>query len=134
MMRTVLLLLAFCSSQALYAENWISSGDEEIDAWYAMVQRGHFNEAEQRWTGGGRCCGKSDAYFADKAEAIDGKWVVTITDDREVPNRIARNGQTFTVNPDIIDRLRQGNPTGHVIIFVLPNGDMPYCFFPGDGV
>ena len=134
MMRTVLVLLALCASQTLYAENWISSGDEEIDAWYVMVQRSHFNEAEQRWTGGGRCCGKSDAYFADKAEAIDGKWVVTITDDREVPNRIARNGQTFTVSPDIIDRLRQGNPTGHVIIFVLPNGDMPYCFFPGDGV
>ena len=133
MMRTVLILmLAFCSS--VYAENWISSGDEEIDAWYAGVQRSHFSETEQRWPGGGKCCGKSDAYWADKASVINGQWTVTITDTREVPNRITRDGQTFAINPDIIDRLRQGNPTGHVIIFVLPNGDLPYCFFPGDGV
>lgn len=117
------------------AENWISSGDDEIDAWYARVQRQvKEGEADPHWKPGGRCCGKADAYFADKTEVIDGKWIVTITDDRVIPNRINRHGETYPVDPDIVDRLRQGNPTGHVVIFVLPNGSLPYCFFPGEGV
>ena len=130
MMRLALLLALSCSP--VFAENWVTSGDAEIDAWYEGVQRNYYNG--QEFDSGGRCCGKADAYYADKSESIDGQWIVTITDDRMVPNRVDRNGQTFAINPDIIDRLRQGNPTGHVVLFVLVNGDLPYCFFPGEGV
>jgi hypothetical protein len=132
-MKLRLLVLAWLIATPAFAENWISSGDAEIDAWYEKAQRNPWPGAAPNTTGG-KCCGKADAFWADKEEVIDGQHVVTITDDRVIEGRKDRNGQKFVISPEVIDRLRQGNPTGHVIIFILNTGDsVPFCFFPGGG-
>jgi hypothetical protein len=133
-LRNGLIAISLLLATPALAENWISSGDAEIDAWYEKAQRNPWPGAAPGATGG-KCCGKSDAFWADKSETVDGQWIVTVTDERIIQGRKNRNGQRFVISPDVIDKLRQGNPTGHVVIFILnTGGDLPFCFFPGDGV
>lgn len=110
---------------AAHGKNWDSESNvaNNIKMWYINAQR---NENK------GSCCGEADAYWADYHEMIDGNYVVTITDERNIHNRIPRNGQKIVIPPDKVDKLRQGNPTGHSIVF-MGSANQVYCFFPDWG-
>ena len=95
-----------------------------IQAWYAHVQQPQYTTP---------CCGEADAYWADEAEVVGDDYVVTITDARVVPKRPDLNGRKVVVPPERVDPKHQGNPTGHTIIFMRPDGWV-YCFFPNSGV
>lgn len=126
------------------------------------------NAAVHEWYGNVKsnsnssCCGDADAYWADKIEAPPGVdyFFVTITDDRVIKGRADWNGLKFMVPSAIIDRKKQGNPTGHNIFFVAPAQNdsrrsdelkptfvaektkdyydehdvTMYCFFPNTGI
>lgn len=120
--------VAYCTVSS-HAENWEQSGPPEcysveqcakIDSWYSNVKQ---NASEVS------CCGKSDAYWADKARVDNGQYFVEITDNRKIQGRKDRNGEIILVPSEKIDNKRQGNPSGHVVIFISPT-DVVYCFFP----
>lgn len=107
-----------------FSANWESSGNPDIDAWYARAQR----------EGGGSCCGKGDAYWAQLTKIQDdGVWVA-VDDDRTIPGRLARDGQEFFVPNAMLDHQRQGNPTGHIVVFVGVADNLPICLFTGEGI
>ena len=66
------------------------------------------------------CCGEGDAYWADEANVDGDKVIATITDDRE-DRPLGRShvpmGTKYVIPPNKITRI-DGNPTGHVIIFL----------------
>ena len=110
-----------------FIENYGTDDPSEVSAiklWYQYVVMNH---APYYGDNPIRCCGEGDAYWADKMEFLDGQLWVTITDPRMIPNRPNLNGQRLIVPAEKIDQRRQGNPTGHNIIFV---GSSVYCFFP----
>jgi hypothetical protein len=108
------------------------------------------------------CCGVGDAYWADDVEYPKGVdyFFATITDDRAIKNRSDWNGVKLKIPNEKIDHLRQGNPTGHNVVFVAPKGGEDssidnmvrkvadvagkdyydiydvniYCFFPNAGI
>lgn len=93
------------------------------------------------------CCGESDAYWCDKINVREGKTYCTITDDRDDAKlkRIHIPVGTEILIPDHKLTWKDGNPTGHVIVFVNPsvkidgNGNETitdftvYCFVQGAG-
>lgn len=106
------------------AVNWETSGNPDVDAWYASAQR----------NGGGSCCGAADSYWAQLTKVQDdGVWVL-VDDDREILGRIPRDKQEFFVSNEILDKRRQGNPTGHVVLFVGVADAQPLCLFMGEGI
>lgn len=82
------------------------------------------------------CCGESDAYWADDHEiGPNGEYIAIITDTR--PDEPLRRphippGTKFVV-PNHKLKWDRGNPTGHQILFVGPQGQV-YCFVQGAGV
>jgi hypothetical protein len=67
------------------------------------------------------CCGEADAYWADKVEiGSHGETIAVVTDDRDDQPlmRMHENiGSRYVVPPNKITR-KDGNPTGHVLIFL----------------
>jgi hypothetical protein len=67
------------------------------------------------------CCGEADAYWADKVEiGPQGETIAVVTDDRddEPLKRMHENvGSRYVVPPNKISR-KDGNPTGHVLLFL----------------
>ena len=81
------------------------------------------------------CCGKADAYWADKVEVIGGKVFATITDtrdDKPLGRPHVPPGTRVEVPPHKM-KWDKGNPTGHVVIFLGPNLSV-YCFVMNGGV
>jgi len=93
------------------------------------------------------CCGKSDAYFADKVDecgptdlvitsvggsAPDCFMVAIITDTRDVPGRQSIPLGTRIAIPQnkIRKKIPTPNPTDHNIIFVNPTTKQVYCWEP----
>ncbi len=81
------------------------------------------------------CCGESDAYWADQVEIDGDKVFAVITDDR--PDEPLRRmhvpiGTRILVPPHKL-KFDQGNPTGHVVIFLSRNLDV-YCYVQNGGV
>lgn len=72
------------------------------------------------------CCGESDAYWADEAETKcdaarkNCQVIATVTDDRD-DDKLKRMhvpvGTKYVIPPEKIAR-KDGNPTGHVILFL----------------
>jgi hypothetical protein len=78
------------------------------------------------------CCGKADAYWADRVEVGDGKVFAIITDDRDdepLGRPHIQVGTRIEVPPSKMIRTG-GNPEGHNIVFVGESGNV-YCFVTG---
>ena len=85
--------------------------DPAVAAWYGKLKQPD---------NGYSCCGMGDAYEADEAHVIDGKVIATITDQREDAPLMRFHvppGTRYIIPPEKITRV-DGNPTGHVIIFL----------------
>ena len=79
------------------------------------------------------CCGEADAYYADNYRIEGSRYFAIITDDRIIEGRSkVAVGTEIEVPARTLDIYRQGNPTGHVIIF-LAGGQYPICYFPQTG-
>ena len=67
------------------------------------------------------CCGEADAYWADQIRVgPDGEIIATITDDRDdgpLKRMHEDIGNKYIVPPNKITK-KDGNPTGHAIIFL----------------
>jgi hypothetical protein len=94
--------------------------DPQISAWFArLMQPDTFPPVS--------CCGEADAYWADEVEIrADGEGhqqiVAVITDDRDDGplKRIHEDmGKRYVVPANKITK-EDGNPTGHVVIFLGP--------------
>lgn len=82
------------------------------------------------------CCGESDAYEADKVETgPNGETIAVITDvrDDEPLRRPHVPVGTRIVVPNHKIKYDQGNPTGHIIIFLSPSREV-YCYVQNGGV
>lgn len=82
------------------------------------------------------CCGEADAYWADKVETgPNGELIAVITDDRtdEPLNRHHVPVGTRIVVPQHKIKYDQGNPTGHIVIF-LSTSDEVWCYVQNGGV
>lgn len=82
------------------------------------------------------CCGEADAYWADQVEtAADGSIVAIITDDRPDGPLRRMPVPIGTRIPVPADRItwKQGNPTGHVVIFLNVNR-VVLCYVQNGGV
>jgi hypothetical protein len=81
------------------------------------------------------CCGEADAYWADGVEVKDGQVIAIITDTR--PDEPLRRphipiGTRIVVPPNKI-KWDDGNPTGHIVIFLI-NSSTVLCYVTGTGV
>jgi hypothetical protein len=105
------------------------------------------------------CCGPADAYWADAVNRVTMQGLfLTITDRRDceyqqikpqieedgegnqitvydgqpcITGRVLRDGQTVFVPSEVLDRLKQGNPTHHQVVFISANSNRNYL---DDGV
>jgi hypothetical protein len=76
------------------------------------------------------CCGEADAYEADLGEVgDDGRTYAVVTGTRGNPLPI---GTKLLIPPEKVQN-KQGNPSGHVIVFARADGYV-YCFVPSGGV
>ena len=76
------------------------------------------------------CCGEADAYEADLGETDEaGHNYAIITGTRGNPLPV---GTKLLVPPEKIQN-RQGNPSGHVIVFTNENKNV-FCFVPNGGM
>lgn len=83
------------------------------------------------------CCGDADAYWADDYKVVDGKTIVTITDDRpdEPLGRPHRPTGTEVFVPDSKIKWDRGNPSGHGWLFIAYGpANQVYCWVPPGGV
>lgn len=126
----ILLLLAI----ALFAPRahardfgqWEDS-DPRISLWYRSLM--------QPDNPGVSCCGKADAYWADKVEVEGDKVFAIITDDRadEPLRRPHVPIGTRIEIPKHKYKFDRGNPTGHNVIFLSVTLQV-YCFVQGFGI
>lgn len=75
------------------------------------------------------CCGPADAYECDRGVTEDDANYCIITDTRGNPLPV---GTKLLVPPKKVQN-KQGNPTGHVIVFANGSGTV-YCFIPSGGM
>ena len=81
------------------------------------------------------CCGEADAYWCDDVHVRDGKTFCTITDDRD-NTKLMRTPVPIGTEVEIPDKKltwKDGNPTGHSIVFLSTAGYV-YCFVQNGGV
>lgn len=81
------------------------------------------------------CCGESDAYWCDTINVRDGKTYCTITDDRDdlpLQRPHVPIGTVIEI-PDHKLTWKDGNPTGHQIVFLSSAGYV-WCFVQGTGI
>ena len=82
------------------------------------------------------CCGEGDAYWADDVHVRDGKTYVTVTDDRDDMKLGRQHIDIGTVIEVPNNKLtyKDGNPTGHNILFVMYTSRYVLCFVQGTGI
>jgi len=74
------------------------------------------------------CCGEADAFESDAFEVEGDHYIAVITDGKgNIPNG------TRILVPSQKMKWDAGNPTGHGVIFVGPQGQV-YCYVAPDGV
>jgi len=107
-------------------------GHPDLDGWYAsLIQPDN----------GASCCGKADAYYADKTDdcvatdALPCALVAIITDERDdgpLQRRHIEPGTRVSIPPNKIRKPPSQNPTGHTIIFVSQGAisNLVYCYEP----
>lgn len=101
--------------------------DPQISAWYRNLKQPDNPNMS--------CCGDADAYYADIAETdSDGDLVAVITDERPdepLGRPHIAPGTKFKIPKNKI-KWDQGNPTGHIVLFV--GGGGVYCYVQSGGV
>jgi hypothetical protein len=101
--------------------------DPNIRAWYQALKMPDAPTAS--------CCGEADAYWCDDIHVRNGRTFCTITDDRDniklrrTPVPVGTEIQV----PDNKLTWKDGNPTGHSIVFLSTAG-LVYCFVQNGGV
>lgn len=80
------------------------------------------------------CCGEADAYYCDEIHVKDGRTFCSITDDRpDAPlRRPHMDVGTVIEIPDKKLTWKDGNPTGHAVVFVSRE-KFVYCFVQNGG-
>jgi hypothetical protein len=74
------------------------------------------------------CCGEADAFEADTFEVEGDHYIAIITDGKGV----IPPGTRIPV-PNVKMKWDAGNPTGHGIVFIGPQGQV-YCYVAPSGV
>lgn len=102
--------------------------DEHISQWFRALRQPDNPSLS--------CCGKADGYHADKVETgPNGELIAVITDERPdepLGRRHVPPGTRIVVPKNKI-KWDQGNPTGHIIIFLSTNNDV-FCYVQAGGV
>lgn len=112
------------TSNAKEGGDW-SQVDPEVRAWVQQVHRPDLYDGHTS-----SCCGEADMYEADQGEVgPDGKNYAIITNNRGNPLPV---GTKLLIPSDKIQN-KEGNPTGHVIVFADGTGHV-FCFIPNGGV
>jgi hypothetical protein len=130
--RTAVLAASLLLGAAIHAAHprdlgqW-ENADPELSRWYKALR--------QPDNPGISCCGESDAYFADSFEVAGDQYVAIITDTRpdEPLKRPHIAPGTRVVIPNSKLKFDQGNPTGHGVVFMRPDGTV-FCYVPPGGV
>lgn len=106
---------------------WENS-DPDTKAWYQSLKQPDNPTVS--------CCGEGDAYWADEVHVKDGKTYVTITDDRpdQPLGRTHIDIGTVIQVPDNKLTYKDGNPTGHNILFVMYSNRYVLCFVQSTGI
>ena len=122
----VWLLVEIRSSGARDFGQWENT-DPVVRRWYETLMQPDNPQVS--------CCGAADAYYCDDYYARDGKAFCRITDDREdAPlRRMHVDVGTEIQIPDHKITFKDGNPTGHSVVF-LSRGYYVYCFVQNGGV
>jgi hypothetical protein len=94
---------------------WENS-DSTVRAWYRSLMQPDVPTVS--------CCGEADAYWCDDIHVRNDKTYCRIT-DRDV-------GKEYEIPPNKLT-YKDGNPTGHAIIF-LSSADYVWCFVQNGGV
>ena len=99
----------------------------EVQKWYAAAKR---SDQEAVLS----CCGIADAYWTDELDVVGSDVFAIITDARKISGRYEIPvGTRFRIPPEVMDKRRQGNPTGHRITFIS-GGGIVICFFDSTGI
>jgi hypothetical protein len=101
--------------------------DPKIRAWYQALMMPDNPTAS--------CCGEADAYWCDDIHVRNGRTFCTITDDRD-NIKLRRTPVSVGTEIEIPDNKltwKDGNPTGHSIVFLSTAGYV-YCFVQNGGV
>lgn len=109
-----ILLIGIVASPARDLGQW-NNTEPQIKHWYQGLMQPDTDPPIS-------CCGEGDAYWADEAVVEDGGKIVVaiITDDRDdAPlGRMHENiGARYVIPPNKIT-WKDGNPTGHVVLFL----------------
>lgn len=114
------------AAQARDAGQWEAT-DPATRAWYKSLMQPDNKVIP--------CCGEADAYWADTVETKDGQLVAVITDDRP-DEPLGRHhvpvGTRIPIPPHKI-KWDQGDPTGHIIVFLSYDNSV-YCYVQNGGV
>jgi hypothetical protein len=101
--------------------------DPNVRAWYQALMMPDVPTAS--------CCGEADAYWCDDIHVRNGRTFCTITDDRDNVT-LRRTPVPVGAEIEIPDNKltwKDGNPTGHSIVFLSTAGHV-YCFVQNGGV
>lgn len=121
-MRTFLALLRATTIVTAKEGGDRSNVDPEVREWIKSLKMPDSPEVS--------CCGESDAYEADVGEqTADGQNYAIITGTRGNPLPV---GTKLLIPPKKVQN-KQGNPSGHVIVFASTSG-VVYCFIPNGGM
>ena len=101
---------------------WRPAGARDLGQWenHDPAVRAWFQALMQPDNPGRSCCGEGDAYWADEVHYANGQVIAVITDTRDdepLGRMHEEPGTEYVVPPEKITR-RDGNPTGHVLIFL----------------
>ncbi len=128
----ILTLLGAIALFAPYAHAWDGGQWKDSDAYIGQWFR-TLKQPDNKFMS---CCGEADAYWADKTETgPNDELIAVITDDRAdepLRRRHVPVGTRIVVPPHKI-KYDQGNPTGHIIIF-LSTSDEVWCYVQNGGV
>ena len=122
-----LMLCAALPAMARDAGQW-GDAEPQIAAWFATLMQPDNPVVS--------CCGKADAYWADEVETgPNGETIAVITDTRDDGplERPHVPVGTRIVVPGAKIKFDQGNPTGHIVIF-LGYQRQVYCYVQNGGV
>jgi len=120
-MRVLAILMFLCVSALAHDRN-----NPEQDEWYqSLTQPDNPNSL---------CCGINDSYWCDTIHVREGKTFCIITDDRpDAPlGRDHVDIGTEIFIPDNKLTWKDGNPTGHAIVF-MSKTHYVFCFVQAGG-
>lgn len=124
----IMLILAMLEPTAAARDlgQW-NTVDPYIGEWFKVLK-----QPDNKWMS---CCGEADAYWADKtATGSSGELYAIITDDRpDAPlgRRHVPVGTKILV-PNHKIKWDQGNPTGHIVIFLSSVNEV-LCYVQNGG-